>query len=193
MTDHDDLRERIGRVDGGEITSPTHRWPYTVIFPVAQTRSVVWTTKANLMTGWLFDTGEEFPIALIGRYGLPRIENLPGIATVIRDLPLYFLGDCDPFDLLVYAWLRRHISIRYLGVSDAVVSALGVNVNGSMTIPLPEEEKQAMALLRDVWPEFSASVGRECAAMLEDGRKLEMEALASFRTRPVADLFALLQ
>ncbi len=106
---------------------------------------------------------------------------------------MYFLGDCDPFDLLVFAWLRQHLTIRFLGTSDAVVSALGVDVTERITIPFPVEEQRAMSLVGEIWPDFAKSVGPQCARLLDGGRKLELEALVSFHTSPVCNLLSLVQ
>jgi hypothetical protein len=119
--------------------------------------------------------------------------DIPGIASIVRDYTIYFLGDCDPFDLLVFAWLRQHLSIRFLGTSDAVVSALGVDVNERITIPFPDEEQRAMSHVREVWPEFAQFVGPNCAALLNCNRKLELEALVSFHTNRVSNLLKLVQ
>jgi hypothetical protein len=129
---------------------------------------------------------------MIGRYGLPTDEDIEGIASIVRDYSVFFLGDCDPFDLLVFAWLRERLSIRFLGTSDRVISATGVNVTERNTISLPEEEQLAMSLVCEVWPDFAQSLGPGCARILDDNRKLELEALVSFRTLPPSNLLDLL-
>jgi hypothetical protein len=66
-----------------------------------------------------------------------------------------------------------------------------VVVDGRLTIPHSVEEQRALAMVREVWPEFATAVGTNCARMLESGRKLELEALASFHTKPVDELLGL--
>jgi hypothetical protein len=97
------------------------------------------------------------------------------------------------FDLLVFAWLREHLQIRFLGTSDALVSALGVDVNERITISLPHDEQRAMSLVQEVWPDFAISVGPDCVRLLDGDRKLELEALVSFHTNPLSCVLNLLQ
>ena len=192
MMDAQQLRKRIAELDGGELTGAPSASPYWVVFPAASSRTFVYTTKPQAAGYLLGHEDSEVSMGVIGRYGLLRDEDLSGIARILGDYAIYFLGDCDPFDLLVFAWLRQHFPIRFLGVSDAVVSALGVEVNDRITIPLPEEEQLAMRLVREVWPEFAESIGPRCARLLEGNRKLELEALVSYHTDPVGNLFSLM-
>jgi hypothetical protein len=192
VTDSQQLRRRIAQVDGGELTHHSSAYPYSVVFPPTGSQRVVYTTK-NAGFQLLAPEDVEIRVGVIGRYGLPREEDCPSIARLVGDCAVYFLGDCDPFDLLVFAWLRQHLSIRFLGTSDAVVSALGVDVNERITIPFPYEEQLAMSLVREVWPDFAESIGPNCARLLDGERKLEMEALVSFHTSPVSNLLELVQ
>lgn len=192
MPGSEDLRKRISGGDDGELTDLPHSHPYSIIFPSTPSCPVIYTTKTLATTELIAPLGKWPATGMVGRYGVPTMEDIPNIARLVHDHPTYFLGDCDPFDLLVFASLRQHISISYLGVSDSIVSAFGVDVRESITIALLESELRAMSLLQEVWPEYSTFVGPNCAQMLADNRKLELEALVSFRTRPAIDLFTLL-
>ncbi len=192
MTDSLQLRQRITQVDGGELTDIPAAYLYSVVFPTTGSQAVLYTTKIQAAIQLLASEDDELSVGVIGRYGLPGDEDVSGIATIVRDYAVYFLGDCDPFDLLVFAWLRQHFPIRFLGTSDAVVSALGVDVNERITIPFPDEEQRTMSLVREVWPEFAKSIGPNCARLLDANRKLELEALVSFHTCPGCNLLNLL-
>ena len=188
----EDFRERVAQFDGGELTNASSAIPYAVVFPPLHARSIVYTTKSSVAGSLFVSADDVVPIGIIARYGLPRVEDFEGIARVVRDFQVYFLGDCDPFDLLVFAWLRQYLSIHFLGTSDSVVAALGVDINEQIMIPLSDEEKLAMSLLRELWPDYAASIGPNCARMLDGNRKLELEALASFRRCPIDNLLQLL-
>jgi hypothetical protein len=192
VTDSQQLRQRIAGVDGGELTDASSAHPYSVVFPPVGSQTVIYTTK-HAGFQLLAPEDVEIRVGVIGRYGVPRDEEFSSIARIVGDYAVYFLGDCDPFDLLVFSWLRKHLSIRFLGTSDAVVSALGVDVNDRITIPFPHEESRAMSLVREVWPDFAESIGPNCARLLDGGRKLEMEALVSYHTRPISNLLKLVQ
>lgn len=193
MTNSRQLRQCIAQVDGGELTDMPSGAPYCIVFPPDPACAVVYATKGHAANQLLASEDHELPIGLICRYGLPREEDIEPIITAARDHPIFFLGDCDPFDLLVFTWLREHLTIRFLGISDRVVSALGVDVTERITIPFSDEEQRAMLLVREVWPDFAASVGPNCARLLSGNRKLELEALVSFRETPHSNLLKLLQ
>ena len=193
MTDTHELRDRISRVDGGELTASTHACPYSIIFPPEQARAVVYTTKAHVARELLACPGDEVSVGIIGRYGLTGSKDIPSIRGIVGDLPLYFLGDCDPFDLLVFAWVRQLLPMRFLGTSDAVVSALGVRVTESITIELTDDEQRALSLVREVFPDYATFIGPGCSDLLGRNRKIELEALFSYRTLPNSGLLDLLQ
>ncbi|MCA9234028.1 MAG: hypothetical protein KDA44_01055 [Planctomycetales bacterium] len=193
MTNSHQLRNRIADIDGGELTGlPSTHHPYAVVFPAPQARVIVYTTKFEATRQLLAFANAATPLGIIGRYGLPRDKDIEGFVAIAHDLPIYFLGDCDPFDLLVFTWLRQHLAIQFLGVSDAVVAALGVAVTERITIALPDQEKRAIPLLREVSSDLEGFVGPNCARMLQDNRKLELEALVSCHTTPVTNLLSLL-
>ena len=193
MGNTDQFRDRIAQFDGGEITDVRSAYPYSIVFPPAGSHTIIYTTKRDATSNLLASEDHEFCVGMIARYGLPRDEDFRGITSIVRDYAIYFLGDCDPFDLLVFVWLRQHFPIHFLGTSDAVVSALGVDVNERITIPFPDEEQRAMSLVREVWPEYAETVGPNLARLLDSNRKLELEALVSFHTNPVSNLQHLLQ
>jgi hypothetical protein len=194
MIEINDLRDRIGHVDGGELTSSNRACPYSIIFPSPGSRAVVYTTKihvARCILAWPGD--DDVSIGIIGRYGLTGAEDLSAISAIVGDRPLHFLGDCDPFDLLVFAWIRRLRPILFLGTADRIVSALGVEMTDRNTIPLADDEQRAMSLVREMVPDYEELVGPRCSELLGGNRKIEMEALFSFRTLPNSGLLGLLQ
>jgi hypothetical protein len=189
----DQFRTRIAEFDGGELTDVPSAHPYSIVFPRAHNRAVVYSTKNDAAFRLLASEDNELSVGVIARYGLPNINDYSGIANIVRDFDVCFLGDCDPYDLIVFFQLRQHLAIRFLGTSDALVSALGVDVNEQITIAFSAEEVLAMSLVREVWPDYSTSLGPDCARLLECNRKLELEAVVSFQTKPVANLLNLIQ
>jgi hypothetical protein len=189
--DSDQRQRQISQVDGGELIYGKD-YPFTILFPPERPPIIVYTTKREATWQLLMLENSNLPVGMIAHYGLGRDEDMPRVAALAQGCHICFLGDCDPFDLLVFAWLRMHMPARYLGTSDAVLSAVGVDVNDRITISLSEEEQRAMSLVRDVWPEFAEAVGPNCAALLDGGHKLELEALVSFRTKPVSTVIDLL-
>ena len=95
---------------------------------------------------------------------------------------LLFMGDLDPPDLLIYAWLRNALmpaAAEHFGINDQLLSALGCAVPESHLIPYSTSEIAGCELLKAVVPDFVSCVGAECAALIGSERKLEIEGLIS--------------
>ena len=191
MADLRRLRDRINQVDDGELTDSSRELPYSVVFPKKSSCKFIYTTK-TYSSGQLFAPPVDWSFGVISRSGLPSDSDIASIAELVRDRQVYFLGDCDPFDLLVFISLRQYWPMHFLGTSDNVISAMGVEVRESLTISLSPGEQLAMPLVREYWPEFEHAIGPNCSKLLATNRKLEIEAIVSFRTQPVERLIELL-
>jgi hypothetical protein len=53
-------------------------------------------------------------------------------------------------------------------------------VEDFMTIPLADDERAAISLLENLCPDYRAIVGPQCAALLDRGRKTEIEVVVNF-------------
>ena len=67
--------------------------------------------------------------------------------------------------------------VSYAGVNDAIVQGLGNEVEGLPQIALSNAEKQALPLLSELFPNYRRAVGPQCAFLLDQGRKIEVEAV----------------
>ncbi len=162
--------------DDGEFAHPARTHPFRVIGPTPSATTVLYTTKPGCV---LALAGCETALAtgLIGRYGLPSEDDVAWLRVLAGDRVVCFLGDADPVDLLVFAWLRSRIGAKHAGVSDLLLSNIGVSWDDRVTIPLSDSESGALTLLADVCPDFQTLLGSQCAALLDRGRKLEIEAV----------------
>ena len=193
MMNPDVLRRRISEIDdGGEFTDLPRAQAFSVIGPPPRSHDIIYTTKVRVTSQLFQAIGNDCSVGMLGRYGLPDDHDIPWIVDFVRGKAVYFLGDCDPFDLLVFAWLRRSIPIEFLGISDAIITTLGVRVDNATTIPLAAEEERALVLLREVLPEFPTLIGPTCAELLSANRKLELEVIVSRATKPLAGVLGLL-
>jgi hypothetical protein len=66
-----------------------------------------------------------------------------------------FLGDCDPPDLLTFAYLKSRL-----------VEKLGINAQESMMIPLAESELDAAEVMDQVLPDLPSLIGPMCTEIL---------------------------
>ncbi len=173
--------------DDGEFgpSMRVRRWfPYSVVGPATEGTPIVFTTKPSVVLAAI-DRGEVTAgPGVIGRYGLPSPTDLGWISGMIGPRELLFLGDMDPVDLMVFAWLRTRLSpkqVTFVGVNDALLEAAKISSTTTISLLLAASEQQSLTLLRNVLPDLGNTVGRNCVRMLEQGRKIELEGLASSR------------
>jgi len=91
------------------------------------------------------------------------------------DREVIFVGDADPVDLLVFAWLREHLSTEWFGVSDRFLLAQGMRFRPRVQIPLASSEQETIEQLGRFCPDYRMLLGKECSALLDAGMKIELE------------------
>ncbi len=122
------------------------------------------------------------PLAVIGRYGLPDMRDMP----LIQDSSstIIFIGDADPPDILVYAWLREHAKIAWMGVSDSFLDQHGNHAPPAIRLPLSDTEREVLKHLDKLCPDYRMLVGEFCASLLDAGVKIELEgAIANLQSK----------
>jgi hypothetical protein len=70
--------------------------------------------------------------------------------------------------------------VRYAGISDGLLAKTGVAWDERVSVPLSESESAALPLLAEVCPDFRRLLGRQCAALWDRGRKIELEAVTIY-------------
>ncbi len=164
----------------GEFTSNARACPYSVIGPADAAGRVIFTTKPTTVSVIFHRCGIQRGVGMIGRYGLPDDADLAWIRRIVGRRALLFLGDMDPGDLLVFAWLSARLRPRrvtHLGINDVLLEALRIRPSPSLVIPCEAFERKSLAFLNKEFPAFRETVGPRCAAMLDQGDKLELEAV----------------
>ncbi len=145
--------------------------------PAART---LYTTKPRVFSAMAHRAAGLDRWGMIGRYGLPTASDVPIIDQAGGGAGLWFLGDLDPPDLLVFAWLRDRLPagrIAWLGLNDDWLSGLKPSVPEALAIPLSPSEVDAMRLVESLIPDMEQLVGARCSGLLARGRKLELEVL----------------
>ncbi len=69
--------------------------------------------------------------------------------------------------------------ITHLGVSDAYLAELQVEVPESFQISCSSFELASMALLEEAFPDVRVALSPKCFAVLQQGRKIELESVVS--------------
>ena len=170
--------------EDGEYVSGTRARPFSVVGPTTDGAAIVFTTKPGVVVAALCPGAEADGPGVIGRCGLLSRTDLDWIGGMIGTRELLFLGDMDPADLMVFAWLRSSLGPRrvtFAGVNDALLEAAGLSATTALGIPLVPSEQRSLTVLRRVLPEIASTVGPNCARMLEQGRKIELEGVKSSR------------
>jgi hypothetical protein len=176
------IEEYFAAHEDGQFSRPSRELAFTVMGPASRAAKVLYTTKVHA-TDPLFGEDLLLGYGWIARYGLPDASDAAWLRQFTGGRTLLFLGDLDPPDLLVFTWLRyklRGIKLRHVGVNDHLLAACELTPTSRCTIECCESELGALPLLDHVWPDWRATVGPTCAALLASGRKLEVEAVVSF-------------
>ena len=166
----------------GELTRQARAVPHLTVPPADRDARIIFSTKPTSLATAVGEWQGAEGFGLIGRYGLPRAADTQWLADIARQHAILFLWDCDPADLMVFAWLRAQLPsgrITFVGVSDEFLRLLEIEVNDSLCIACSESEHVAVPFLEQVFPGFRELIGTECARRLDGGRKIELEAVVS--------------
>jgi hypothetical protein len=162
--------------------------PFLVIGPGDDVSPIIFTTKPSPVAAAICQSEPCKEFGMIGRYGLPALKDAQWIRGVAAARKLLFLGDLDPVDLLVFAWLRLSLpsnSVAFLGTSDPYLAALQASLPESFLMSCSPSERAGLALVHEVFPDFCETIGPGCAELVDSGRKIELDAIVSALGTPV--------
>ncbi|HUY92124.1 MAG TPA: hypothetical protein VMV10_25505 [Pirellulales bacterium] len=166
----------------GEFVVGEDAGPYSVIPPGRESARIIFSTKASLIAMAIERCPRRGELGMVARQGLPNEADLRWLRGTMGASELWFLGDMDPPDLMIFAWLRHHLpekQILHLGVSDAYLAALQLSLSESFVVRCSNSERSTMETLAAVFPDFREVTGPKCASLLEQGSKIEVEAVVS--------------
>jgi hypothetical protein len=186
------FRDWFDQHDGGDgdFCIAPRSYPFDVVPPTLATDTVLYCTKPHTILKLLHELGEEPPFAAVLRRGLPSEADADWLAATAGSRRLLFLGDADPADLLIYAYLRERLAIEYRGLSDELLVKCGVPFENRLTIEMKPSERAAMPLVLQHLCDLPSSLGPWCAGLLNAGRKIELEALFSYANCGTAKIAA---
>jgi hypothetical protein len=173
----------------GEFRRPLRDAAYSVIWPLASTSMVLVTTRVGIAAAAIEASDDSSSFGMIGRYGLPMASDIAWFREMAVPRQLLFLGDLDPPDLMIFAWLRESLfptPIRYLGIGDELLRSLSLTVTSNFLIPCTQSERDVTARLDNMFPDWREITGPRCAALLTNGNKIEIEAVACAGEGPAA-------
>lgn len=165
--------------DDGEFTCADRPAPQLVEAEASAGHRILYTTKPRLLLyapsgpppGRAFD--------VFGRYGLPPREDALSLQRFAGARQVEFLGDLDPVDLCIFAWLRARLAptpLVHLGLGDRFLTPCGAPPD-HLQIACSSAERECLAELLPRMPDLSEIVGPRSLERLKQGRKLELEAI----------------
>lgn len=166
--------------DGDEFVRLPHSASHPIIPPALANGPIVYATKPRTAVALLEICGSPQLFSIIGRSGLPYDADLTFLRSLGESRPLLFVGDLDPPDLLIFAWLRAQLTsnqITHLGISDRFLAEVGVELPESFTLSCSPGERAALPMVKTTLPDWRVLLGDYCVQLLENGRKIELEAV----------------
>lgn len=171
-----------GQYQDADFIRCPHNYPFDIIGPKPEGDRVVYCTKKSIAYRALQETESDLTAGLIARCGLPHREEATWLREFIGERKLIFVGDLDPVDIMVFAWLRQRlepITTVHHGINDSFVAALDVVIPNTYRIQLKPTEAAAVAELGELIPDVRDVLGPECFRILNEGYKIELEAVVS--------------
>ncbi len=165
-TDAAELIERwfLEHRDDGEFAFETGPGTFSVVAPRSGTAGIILATKGALVASAIRACAGGTDVGMIARYGLWHHAEIAWIRKAAANHPLLFLGDMDPADLMIFCWLRLRLRpkrIQHLGVNDAYLDALGVDLPRPFIMRRSPSERKSRPVLARVLPDLRDVVGDE--------------------------------
>src|SRR5262245_2080241 len=110
-----------------------------IVSPTANSVRVIYCTKRHILETIFCESPEPTDVGVICRAGLPCDDDLVWLAALIRGRKLLFLGDMDPADLMIFAWLRARLptnEVVHVGLNERLAKHLGYGMPANHRIPL---------------------------------------------------------
>ncbi len=168
------------RSDDGDFVCSKKPGIFSIIAPPGEQAPVLFVTKPSTVATAILESGAS--VGMIGREGLPIGSDAQWIRRAVGKATLLFLGDMDPADLMIFAWLRARMhpkKITHRGINDAFLHDVDVFLPESFIMKCSPSEQKALPILNSVFPDYAAVVGPNCADLLANARKIELEAIIS--------------
>lgn len=168
--------------DDGEFVSPGDDVPWLLVPPEPRGDRWLYCTKPQWMQRCLSGAPPFDRLGIVARHGLPSPRGLAGLSRLAGRGRLLFVGDLDPPDLMIFAFLRdmlREADVRHLGIGARFAESFGLAWGSAPWMPLSPSERAALDVLRAALPDLPEVVGPEATRQLAAGCKLELDGVAT--------------
>jgi hypothetical protein len=155
---------------------------------------IVFFSKEVLLRRWL-ESGLWVPSRwlVLERMGFPEPAYLKRVADLYTSLraPICFVGDLDPLDLSSFLAVRAlhqdfitrrpALPVTWVGLSDPWLALCRRHLRPRASLPILDMkplEQEHWKVLAQVAPEVRATIGPECAALLDRGKSLDVAGMS---------------
>jgi hypothetical protein len=138
-------------------------------------RTMIYTTKRHCLPRIKRIVECPQPVATIGIYGLPVLADMNSLTGSSKQYVRLFIGDADPPDLLVFAWLREQVPVTWYAVNDDFLVRHRSRDDDTIGIPLSRSEVAALPHLASWCPDYRHLLGEYCSSLLDMHFKVEVE------------------
>lgn len=182
------------QTESGEFVSLPRDASYHVIAAVVAPTKLLYMTKMSAFRAKLLPA---LPLdcSVVSRYGLPASHDVSKLGRLSVSLPISFLGDLDPVDLLNFAWLRAKFpagKVHLAGIRDRLLQELTPAEKTQCLIDFDPSEVDAMPLLYEVLPDLADLIGPESYELIKSHRKIELEGLINLHEWQPDDFYRIL-
>ncbi|RCS50652.1 hypothetical protein DTL42_11165 [Bremerella cremea] len=165
--------------ESGEFVRYPREALYKLIGATTEPSRFVYVTKCSALSPRLLP---DLPtdVTLLSRDGLPAPSDVELISCISKQVPIGFLGDLDPADLLTFAWLQAHFAPRQvplLGIQDRLIQCLSDEEQRKCSLPFDESEIDALPLLQEALPDLQELIGPQSYRLIMSRQKIELEGL----------------
>ena len=175
--------------DDGDFAANGRCLAYSVIGPVNGHSRILYTTKTDTVRAALGRSALLRRFSMIARYGLPSRQDLRWIKEMVGRRRLFFVGDADPADLMIFRWLQILLGQRkilHLGVNDGLLRSSTIKIQKSFTIRLSRSERERLRCSTKCFPitgTSSARIAREFSSKTEKSKPRCSSVFRARRTR----------
>lgn len=155
---------------------------YFVLAPLASSKVVYYFPKSSIAFAAAQKVEGPIDFGIISHSGLPNEVDVDWLVTAIGNRQLLFIGDLDPADIMIFAWLRDRLSslrVTHLGINDLFLERVKVVVPRRYQIRMRSSEVTACVAITQTIPDLAQMLGPNCFQVLANGYKIEIEAIIS--------------
>lgn len=168
-----EIAEYFAFVDDGEFCPQDRFNGMTVDGNLEAASTIVYVSKPPCVSRLRPPSNAANPLVTVANYGIPTKRDLSMLSDV--NAKMYFIGDADPPDLLLFAYLRNLLPISWFGVSDGFLNTYETRHLAWITCRQSDTELASHGMVEQFCSDYKELIGEYCATIFAAGHKIEIE------------------